>query len=740
MRFLTLITIMLICFAQNLHAQTNLIDSLSRELSTAKEDTTKINLLIDIAYEQTDSIQIETALKAYELAQKMDFPKFKGRSAAVLGYFYSFYDLDSGLSLLTKGANTYISHDLTERAANALWFKGIVFEISNQFDSAISTYQKAIDIAARNNHYEELANALLAIGSIENLRGRNARALDNSLKAKEAFVKANMLQEAGQTLNQIGIIYDQKGLYSEALDSYLTALDIAIQTKDIENEILISNNLGVIYDNMNNTEKSQEYYSNALEKARIHDLIDSEATLLNNLSYIYLEKGDTAQALALLKQSLKIDLSEIYPCFESYPNEGIGSIYIAKNKLDSAEYFLNNSLKKASECEDVVVIATVNKDLGMLESRRGNYSKALNYLMKSLLVSKESELITEVQEAYHELYKFHKSIGNTAQAMSFLEKHQNLSDSIYEAKNVEKATQLAAEYEFRKQVEILKEERSKSDNIYRTELLAHQKENSFYLIITILFALLAIAMGRSYYLIQKNNKKLKFLNEEKNTLMGMVAHDLRNPLNLIKGLMHLIETTRPKNQEDEEQHYLNLISQSTDKMRNMIDRVLDISAIENMKVNLQLERKDLAQLLIRSSENFKQIASQKNIEIRNDFDENMPHHSNVDPNYFDQVMDNLLSNAIKFSEMGKKIYLKIDLEEGHNIISIKDEGPGIKEEDQENLFKKFTKLAAKPTSSERSAGLGLSIAQKFVKAMNGEIGFESQVGIGTTFHLKFKKA
>ncbi|MFK7952917.1 MAG: tetratricopeptide repeat protein [Ekhidna sp.] len=738
MRLKTLLIFLLM--ANGVYSQTSLVDSLYNELEVTDQDTSKINLLIDIAYEQEDSVQLQTAVDAYELAKKINNPRFEARSSAVLGYFYSFYDLDSGLSLLNNGVNIYLDNDFTLRAANALWFKGLVFEIENQFDSALYTYEKARLIAEVNDYYDELANAAFSIGNILNIRGENAKALRYSLDAKEAYLKANMVMEAGQVLNQIGVIYDQKGLYSKALENYLQALDIAIETGDIDNEILVSNNLGIIYDNMNNTKKSKEYYSGALEKANIYDMADSEATLMNNLSYIHLEKGDTAKALSLLKKSLRIDLSEIYPCFESYPNEGIGSIYVAKNMLDSADFYLKNSLNIASECEDIVVLATVYKDLGMLESKRNNNQLALTYLTKSLSISKKSNLITEVHEVYKELYQFHKSIGNTKKAIGFLESYQLLSDSIYEAKNVEKATKLAAEYDFRKQVELIENQQKESDLLFEAELQSKQRRNTLYLIIITLFALLAIALGRSYYLIRKNNERLVWLNEEKNTLMGMVAHDLRSPLNMIKGLMELIKATRPDDKNTEDEHYIDLVTQSTDKMRDMIERVLDISAVENMKVNLNLERRNLAFLVFQASENFRQIAMQKQIEIQNEFDLKSDFHSIVDPNYFDQVMDNLLSNAIKFSEMGKKIILKIEQDGDENIISVKDQGPGMSEADKEKLFNRFTKLAAKPTSNESSTGLGLSIVQKFVRAMKGEVVCESEEGIGTVFSLKFKVA
>lgn len=739
MRLFNLV-ILFITLPSGVFAQSSIIDSLNDELSRAKHDTARINILIDLAYEQADKEQLKTALKAYELASNLHYQKFKGRTEAILGLFYSSYDLDSGIALLSKGANRYLVNDMTERSANAFLLKGVTYEEANEWDLAILSYEQALEVAEINNHIEEIAESSSSLAAIYNTRGENVKALKNGLKSKEAYEKLGLRLETGQSLNQIGIIYDQKGLYAEALDSYLRALDIAVESMDIVSEIRTSNNLGVIYDNMNDIEKAQQYYSTALEKANIHDMAESEATLLNNLSYIYLKRGDTTQSLTLLKKALKIDLSNIYPCFESYPMEGLGSIYVAKGRLDSASYYLQKALKNAAECEDAEVLSAVNQNLGIMYFKRGDLKKAVTFLDKSLEISTQAGLVTKVQEALLELYKFHKATGNSTKAMSYLEKYQVKMDSLYEANNIEKATQLAAEYAFRKQIEIMEAERQAADLKYIEELQSKKRENSFFLIALILSALLAISLGRSYYVIQKNNKKLKWLNEEKNTLMGVVAHDLRNPLNMIKSLMDLIKDTRPTDRNTEDEHYLDLVTQSTDKMRDMIDRVLDISAVENMKVNLNLERRNLAYLVLKASENFRQIANQKKIEIHNDFDLKSEFHSNVDPNYFDQVMDNLLSNAIKFSEMGKKIILKIEQDGSNNIISVSDEGPGIGEDEKEKLFTKFTKLAAKPTSNEQSVGLGLSIVQKFVKAMNGEINCESQVGVGTTFSLKFKEA
>ncbi|WP_420317974.1 tetratricopeptide repeat protein [Ekhidna sp.] len=724
-----------------LFGQLSKIDSLRDQIAGAKHDTTKVTLLIDLAYELNDSSSLGVAKEAYEIGKRCeDHPKYKGRSEAVYGLFLSSYDLDSGIFLMNQGAKRYLDNDLTSRAANALYIKGIIQEINELTDSAIVTYNKTAEISEQNNHYKELGDATYALANIYNTRGRNIMALEEALRAKDAFEKGGFPQQVGQTLNQIGIIYDQKGLYSEALDNYLQAREIAIQTDDVDGEILINNNMGVIYDNMNDTEKAMQYYGDALEKARINGIEDSEATLLNNLSYIHLKNGDTSQAITLLQRSLNIDLSEIYPCFESYPLEGLGFIYIFKDKLDSAEFLLKKSLDRGVKCQDVSVLTSVHKDLGILYSKLGRNDEARNNLEKSLEISRSSNLIQESKETLFELYKFYKKNKNTPEAISYLEQYQQLVDSIYDAKNVEKATQLAAEYDFRKQVAEMEHERSQSEEKLAQEIEAKKSENRLILLTSILFFLLAISLARLYFAIQKRNKKLRWLNDEKNKLMGVVAHDLRNPLNMILGLMPLFKMHLENNEDENLKKYVELMEVSSERMRTMIDRVLDISAIENMKVNLKLEKTNLATLTYESIHNFDIIAAQKQIKIVDNIDKSKELLSVVDPNYLVQVIDNLLSNAIKFSERGKQIDVSVNSENGVHEILVTDQGPGISKEEQENLFKAFTTLSSKPTEQERSSGLGLSIAFKFIKAMGGDITCDSSPGKGTTFKLIFETA
>lgn len=722
-------------------AQDSTVDSLKTELDKASSDTSRITLLIELTYESSDSEErLKYAERAYSLGRNVESIRHKCRSEIIYGTYLAEQSLDEGIQLIENGAQRYLSNEMMSHAANAYFIQGITYEIEGTLDSAITSYVKTHKIASANEVHPEWGNAAFALANIHNTRGKNVEALRWALESKKAFEIAGRNQELGQTLNQIGIIYDQKGLYSEALDNYLKARELAIQADDVDGEILINNNIGVIYDNMNNSEMAMQYYSDALEKSRIHNLQANEATLLNNLSYIHARNGDTLKAVQLLKKSLEIDLQDIYPCFESYPLEGMGSIYVAQDKLDSAKYYLDRALATSLKCEDVVVQSTVYKDLGQLYAAQNNPSKALQSLEKALEIGLEANLRLETKEALQELYKFHKKKGNTLKAMQYLEQYQVMVDSIYNENNIEKATQLAAEYEFRKQVAEMEKEREEAELKLSKEIDAKTNENRLILLVLALLALFALTMIRGYFLIQRNNKRLQFLNDEKNKLIGIVAHDLRNPLNMIMGLMPLLSDSASEIKDDNLNKYIELLDASTVKMTNMIDRVLDISAIENMKVNLKVDKIDLNELTSKSINNFDIIAGQKAIKIVNDVDREDSHISKVDPNYLEQVIDNLLSNAIKFSDKGKRIHVSLKSENDKNVIVVRDEGPGIPMEEQDKLFRAFTTLSSKPTNQERSTGLGLSIAFKFIKAMQGEILCESKIGEGTSFKLVFDKA
>jgi len=113
--------------------------------------------------------------------------------------------------------------------------------------------------------------------------------------------------------------------------------------------------------------------------------------------------------------------------------------------------------------------------------------------------------------------------------------------------------------------------------------------------------------------------------------------------------------------------------------------------------------------------------------------------TSLDKIYLRQIFENLINNAIKFSPLNKKVLITIEVCDQCFRTTIKDEGPGIKNEEKEMLFKKFTKLSNRPTGGEASTGLGLSIVKHYVELLNGKVFCDSEYGKGSSFVVELPK-
>ncbi|MGC4022777.1 MAG: HAMP domain-containing sensor histidine kinase [Cyclobacteriaceae bacterium] len=233
--------------------------------------------------------------------------------------------------------------------------------------------------------------------------------------------------------------------------------------------------------------------------------------------------------------------------------------------------------------------------------------------------------------------------------------------------------------------------------------------------------------------ILSKNEELLNLNLEKNNLIGIVAHDLKSPLNQIKGLLSLIKMTGKVDEESAK--YLSMMEESAIRLNEMIAKILDVEAIESKKLNLKLEPVNISHVLNGVADRYENDATAKKIKIDRGIVLDVT--VRADKGYAEQVLENLLSNAIKFSPFERSVFVSLELQNGKVICQIKDQGPGLSEEDKRKLFGKYQKLSAKPTGNEISTGLGLSIVKKFVEAMEGEIWCESELGDGASFFVKF---
>jgi len=233
--------------------------------------------------------------------------------------------------------------------------------------------------------------------------------------------------------------------------------------------------------------------------------------------------------------------------------------------------------------------------------------------------------------------------------------------------------------------------------------------------------------------IQAQMQELNALNMEKNEMMGIVAHDLKNPLTSALSVSALL--SKEKITEDQKEH-LGLINKSLNRMNSLVSKILEIRVLDSSTFKTNPGRVDLKQVTWQVISALKIQSDNKNIQVVADLEEV---DATLDRSLIVQIIDNLLSNAIKFSNHHAKVRVSLKEENQTIRLEIDDEGPGIREEDKPKLFQKFQKLHARPTGGESSTGLGLSIVKKYTEAMNGKVWCESEFGKGARFVVEFKK-
>jgi signal transduction histidine kinase len=234
-------------------------------------------------------------------------------------------------------------------------------------------------------------------------------------------------------------------------------------------------------------------------------------------------------------------------------------------------------------------------------------------------------------------------------------------------------------------------------------------------------------------ILEEQNINLKDLNEDKNSVIEVVSHDLKAPLNRVFALSNLIYLSS-ENLTEEQLDYLDKMNTVIRDGLDLIRNLLDIRAIEFKGVQMTKEEVNLWTIILNLVRSYTPYSKKKG----QSFDVvkiSGPFTIISDKQYLSRIIDNLISNAVKFSPLESTITISITKTENMLVTEVRDEGPGICPEDQERLFKKYEVLQSRPTGGESSTGLGLSITKALVEILNGKIYYKNKKGNenGATF-------
>ncbi len=229
------------------------------------------------------------------------------------------------------------------------------------------------------------------------------------------------------------------------------------------------------------------------------------------------------------------------------------------------------------------------------------------------------------------------------------------------------------------------------------------------------------------------NDHLKELDKLKDEFVAIASHELRTPMNVIRGNLWLI-LNEHKNLSPEDEAKIKVSLDSAQHLISLVSDILDVSAIEGKRIKLNPSNIELKTLIEAHIEEMQTLAQQKNIKLECRI-EGEKVNAYADPDKVKQVLTNLIGNAFKFTPGGGSITISAVIEGKNAKVSVADTGPGIKKDDLSKLFTKFGKLETSFSKSANATGvgLGLYISKNLIEMSHGEITIESEVGKGTTF-------
>ncbi|MBX2967683.1 MAG: tetratricopeptide repeat-containing sensor histidine kinase [Cyclobacteriaceae bacterium] len=653
-------------------------------------------------------------------------------------------------------------HQQLKTAAGATRFQllnDIGFEYRLSYpDSTIYYCSKAYTLGLELKIEKELSKPLSFIGLANAYRGDYKTSFDFHLKSVEVAQEQNDSVQLAFCYNNLGRLFYDQGDMTRAYDNLIKSQVIFEKLDDPVG-------LAYVFRSLSNIHRSQQDYSKALEMAlKAHQLrkeIGESRGLLSalmELGIIYSEMKSSLDANKSFEQadSIAVNINDHISLAEI--KLGWGEFLSASDNMERSAELADEAYNIIIKTDNIRLLPRANLLKGIVYYKLNDFKQSRVFLYRVVGIKNQTHLDLQ-RDANFYLSKINEREGRLAEATAYTNKYLILKESLQSIELARQIEKLQFQLEIEKKErenEMLKVKQGEADALVRQK----QLENIILIVIigfvTTLFILqwrnsrkrqaanikLAnqnekIERQRHEIFVQnekleKRNTELSEINHEKDTLMNIVAHDLKSPLNRIKGLSDLIEMEGELNTN--QRKYLGLIKDSTRSGLDLIINLLDVNALE---INREPDYSvfNLNTFLTERANAYRLSASAKEIEIELEQHVNEPVES--DQEYLSRILDNLISNAIKFSPRNTVISIATEMKRDGFLISVKDQGPGFSSNDLKFLYQKFRKLSARPTGGESSNGLGLAIVKILVDRLGGKIELKTETGNGSTFEILF---
>lgn len=227
----------------------------------------------------------------------------------------------------------------------------------------------------------------------------------------------------------------------------------------------------------------------------------------------------------------------------------------------------------------------------------------------------------------------------------------------------------------------------------------------------------------------------------KSEFISIISHQLCTPLSAIKWNMEVIETERDPARciPDKQMAFLGNIKKSNEQMLKMVTDLLEVARIDQGRAVFESKNLDLARLVEESIDGFQGIAAEQNVKIESRLEPDLESVC-ADGKKMKVVLDNLIGNAIKYSKESGRIEVKLKKENERVVFSVQDWGVGIPSHQHSKIFEKFFRSRNESRYRTDGVGIGLYLVRAILKHCGGEVWFESEAGVGSTFYFRLPAA
>lgn len=539
--------------------------------------------------------------------------------------------------------------------------------------------------------------------------------------------------------------------HENKIDLALEALNqAAALSEEQENEkILVDcyHMFAILYTDLGKQETTEFYW-------------DRATVLLNNLAYPYgnavhkfiearmlFDNKNNFQAIYMLNEAKQLsndrNLLNNLLLLEA-------NIFWGIEKFESAITNFNALLVNSDAYEQEFLMTQANLGLALLHEERQELEESIKYANDALALAEKGNFSKEIVTLNELLGRSYEKVSRYDYSLRHSQKLMAIKDSVFTIEKLKAESKTADKIQYEFMGDVIKKQDARieelNESASRSEITAILT-SAFLTIIS----LLAVSLFRNNQIKLKTNDLLQVKNKElqaardaavqameaKTNFLSTVSHELRTPLYAVTGLTHILLEENPS---EHQKDHLKSLKFSGDYLLNFINDILQINKIEAEKLEpLEIEfnlKKVLADVITQLQQN----AKQKNSELLLDFDDEIPKKLLSDPIKLSQIFINLVGNAIKFTEDGyvKIIAKQLRRKDGvANIyFEVQDNGIGIPEEKQKNIFNSFDQGSIQINREYGGTGLGLSIVKSLLGLFDSDIALDSEEGKGSAFYFE----